>query len=108
MLRDSFPPTDDTGAPQPTSTELTEFRLDTPAVDMRYVKFQINQAHGKQGGLQYFDIVRKPKPVDRLGWLFTGTFLILKVCILLNYLIQNKQRETQTTRGDRLEIVQGT
>ena len=81
MLRDTFPPTEETGAPQPTFTELTEFRLDTPAVDMRYVKFQINQAHGKQGGLQYFGIVRKPKPVERLGGLFTGTFLILKVCI---------------------------
>ena len=88
MLRDSFPPTDDTGAPQPTSTELTEFRLDTPAVDMRYVKFQVNQAHGKQGGLQYFDIVRKPKPVERLGGLFTGTFLISKVCISRTFLHQ--------------------
>ena len=88
MLRDTFPPTEETGTPQPTSTELTEFRLDTPAVDMRYVKFQINQAHGKQGGLQYFDIVRKPKPVDRLGGIFTGTFLVLKLCISRTFLHQ--------------------
>ena len=67
---------------------MTEFRLDTPAVEMRYVKFQINQAHGKQGGLQYFDIVRKPKPVERLGGLLIGTFLILKVCISRTFLHQ--------------------
>ena len=88
MLRDTFPPTEETATPQPTSTEMTEFRLDTPAVEMRYVKFQINNAHGKQGGLQYFDIVRKPKPLERLGGLFIGTILILKVCISRTFLHQ--------------------
>ena len=61
VLDSSFPTSGDTSADQPTFTDLTEFALDTPVVDMRYVSFWIQSWHGYQGGLQYFDIVRKPK-----------------------------------------------
>ena len=61
VLDSSFPTSDDTSADQPTLTDLTEFPLDSPVVDMRYVSFWIQSWHGYQGGLQYFDIVRKPK-----------------------------------------------
>ena len=61
VLDSSFPTSGDTSADQPTLTDLAEFPLDSPVVDMRYVSFWIQSWHGYQGGLQYFDIVRKPK-----------------------------------------------
>ena len=49
-----------------TDRNLNERSLQTPAQSVQYLKFQVISWLGDRGGLQYIDIVRKPK-LERSG-----------------------------------------
>ena len=57
VLETTFPDVDG----EKPNTDLHTFDLSQPVIWKRYLKFEILTHHGPGGGLQYLDIVRKPK-----------------------------------------------
>ena len=71
VLETSFPQAYTENPKFNTDTDLIERYLDTPARSVQYLKFQVISWYGDRGGLQYIDIVRKPK-LERSGLIFVS------------------------------------